>query len=175
MALPSGASRALNAEHASRGAGNSRTKLVMLGTGKVKTHEMTAGVVYRDDRVTVDAFRVPHGKWEHAFGFRFRTPDRVIVISGDTAFSPTIAKQCNGCVILVHEGGFSDNSAYFRESHTSAKSSREWRRQQSPNCWFCITNEMQTETGCESSGLDFRDLWSSPTISKCLSRNWRAV
>ena len=87
----------------------------------VKTHEITAGVVYRDDRVTVDAFRVPHGKWEHAFGFRFRTPDKVIVISGDTAFSPTIAQQCNGCDILVHEGGISDNSAYFRESHTSAE------------------------------------------------------
>ena len=87
----------------------------------VKTHEITAGVVYRDDRVTVDAFRVPHGKWEHAFGFRFRTPDKVIVISGDTAFSPTIAEQCNGCDILVHEGGISDNSPYFRESHTSAE------------------------------------------------------
>jgi ribonuclease Z len=77
--------------------------------------------VYRDDRVTVDAFRVPHGKWEHAFGFRFRTPDKVIVISGDTAFTPAIAEQCNGCDILLHEGGFSDNSAYFRESHTSAE------------------------------------------------------
>lgn len=88
----------------------------------VKTHEITAGVVYRDDRVTVDAFRVPHGKWEHAFGFRFRTPDKIIVISGDTAFSPTIAEQCNGCDILVHEGGITgDNSAYFRASHTSAE------------------------------------------------------
>ena len=78
--------------------------------------------IYRDDRVTVDAFRVPHGKWEHAFGFRFRTPDKIIVISGDTAFSPTIAEHCNGCDILVHEGGITgDNSAYFRASHTSAE------------------------------------------------------
>jgi len=88
----------------------------------VKTHEIVGGVVYRDDRVTVDAFRVPHGKWEHAFGFRFRTPDKIIVISGDTAFSPTIAEHCNGCDILVHEGGITgDNSAYFRASHTSAE------------------------------------------------------
>ena len=67
------------------------------------------------------AFRVPHGNWEHAYGFRFNTPDKTIVISGDTAYTPEIARQCNGCDLLVHEGGFTDTSAYFRASHTNAE------------------------------------------------------
>lgn len=67
------------------------------------------------------AFRVPHGNWEHAYGFRFRTPDKTIVISGDTAYTPEISRQCNGCDLLVHEGGFNDDSAYFRASHTNAE------------------------------------------------------
>jgi|SRR5687768_2730126 ribonuclease BN (tRNA processing enzyme) len=93
------------------------------GTGPVvNSHEIRPGVVYRDDRVTVNAFRVPHGNWEHAYGFRFRTPDKTIVISGDTAYSPVFAEQCAGCDILVHEGGFaSDNSSYFKASHISAE------------------------------------------------------
>ena len=93
------------------------------GTGPVvNSHEITPGIVYKDDRITVNAFSVPHGNWEHAFGFRLRTPDKTIVISGDTAFSPVIAEQCAGCDILVHEGGLAnDNSPYFKASHTSAE------------------------------------------------------
>lgn len=87
----------------------------------VNTHEFSAGEIYRDERVTVVAFRVPHGNWEHAYGFRFNTPDKTIVISGDTAYTPEIARQCNGCDLLVHEGGFTDTSAYFRASHTNAE------------------------------------------------------
>jgi ribonuclease Z len=64
---------------------------------------------------------VPHGNWEHSYGFRFRTPDKTIVISGDTAYTPEIRRQCSGCDLLVHEGGFNDDtSAYFKASHTNA-------------------------------------------------------
>jgi ribonuclease Z len=87
----------------------------------VNSHEVAAGEIYHDERVTVTAFRVPHGNWEHAYGFRFRTPDKTIVISGDTAYTPEIGRQCNGCDVLVHEGGFNDDSAYFRASHTNAE------------------------------------------------------
>jgi ribonuclease Z len=71
----------------------------------VNTHEIAEGVVYKDERVTVSAFLVPHPPWEQAFGYRFETPDKTIVISGDTAYSPVIAEQCNGCDMLIHEGG----------------------------------------------------------------------
>jgi len=66
-------------------------------------HDTRAGVVYRDSLVTVTAFEVPHGKWPHAFGYRFQTSDRTIVVSGDTRASDAVARACNGCDVLVHE------------------------------------------------------------------------
>jgi ribonuclease BN (tRNA processing enzyme) len=70
---------------------------------KVIAHEIKPGVVYKDENVTVKAFLVPHGSWPQAFGYRLETPDRVIVISGDTGPSQAIADNCNGCDVLIHE------------------------------------------------------------------------
>ena len=70
---------------------------------RVNVHEITAGVVYRDANVTVKAFAVPHGTWKHAFGYRFETADRTIVISGDTTFTPEMVEQARGADVLVHE------------------------------------------------------------------------
>jgi len=66
-------------------------------------HDVPAGVVYRDSLVTVTAFEVPHGTWPHAYGYRFDTPDRSVVISGDTRASDAVARACDGCDVLVHE------------------------------------------------------------------------
>ncbi len=70
---------------------------------QVRAHEIKPGVVYKDQNVTVTAFRVPHGSWDYAYGYRFDTADRSIVISGDTAPSDAVVKACNGCDLLVHE------------------------------------------------------------------------
>jgi len=91
-----------------------------------KGHDVTPGVVYRDSLVTVTAFEVPHGKWPHAYGYRFQTPDRTIVISGDTSPSDAVARACNGCDVLVHEIISSESlksrtpewQAYHRAYHT---------------------------------------------------------
>ena len=73
-------------------------------TGYVtNAHDVLPGVVYRDALVKVTAFAVPHGKWPHAYGYRFDTPDRSIVLSGDTSPSDAVAKACNGCSVLIHE------------------------------------------------------------------------
>jgi ribonuclease BN (tRNA processing enzyme) len=69
---------------------------------KVNTHEITPGIVYKDDNVTVKAFHVAHGDVE-AFGFRFETPDRTIVISGDTTPTQSVIDNCQGCDVLIHE------------------------------------------------------------------------
>ena len=53
--------------------------------------------------MTVKAFAVPHANWRYAFGYRFETPDRVIVISGDTRPSEVVVEHCAGCDVLVHE------------------------------------------------------------------------
>lgn len=66
-------------------------------------HEIKPGRVYEDAKVKVDAIAVPHGTWPAAFGYRFETPDRVIVISGDTKPTAALAEACNGCDVLIHE------------------------------------------------------------------------
>ena len=77
------------------------------------------GVVYRDDLVTVRAFAVPHGDWRYAFGYRFETPDRVVVVSGDTRASNAAADACSGCDVLVHE---------VYDAERFATRSPEWQR-----------------------------------------------
>lgn len=68
----------------------------------VNAHEIVPGVVYKDARVTVTAFPVKHGDLE-AYGYRFDTPDRSVVVSGDTSPTESVVEQCNGCDVLIHE------------------------------------------------------------------------
>jgi ribonuclease Z len=70
---------------------------------RINTHEIKPGIVYKDANVTVRAFAVAHGTWDYAFGYRFDTADRSIVISGDTAPTTQIVRACHGCDLLLHE------------------------------------------------------------------------
>ena len=70
---------------------------------QVMTRTVDPGVVFQNADVKVTAFLVPHGSWKAAYGYRFETSDRVIVISGDTGPASIIGEQCNGCDVLVHE------------------------------------------------------------------------
>ena len=70
---------------------------------KVDVHEIAPGIIYRDSNITVKAFRVKHGSWPEAFGFRFETPDKVIVVSGDCTYSEELVANAKDCDILVHE------------------------------------------------------------------------
>ena len=79
---------------------------------KINTHEVRPGIVYKDANVTVHAFAVAHGTWDFAYGYRFDTADRSIVISGDTAPTQAIVRACNGCDYLVHEVY---STAWFQE------------------------------------------------------------
>ena len=97
---------------------------------KVNVHVVSPGIIYQDQNVKVTAFHVKHGEWgPDAFGYRFETPDRIIVISGDTSPSQTTIDACNGCDILVHEvytqKGFEAGSLswqrYRVQYHTSSK------------------------------------------------------
>jgi ribonuclease BN (tRNA processing enzyme) len=66
-------------------------------------HEIAPGVVYQDSNVRVTAFLVEHGSWPEAYGYRFDTADRSIVVSGDTRPSEAVVAACHGCDVLVHE------------------------------------------------------------------------
>jgi ribonuclease BN (tRNA processing enzyme) len=90
--------------------------------------EVAPGEVFKDARVTVKAFQVPHSEWPNAYGYRIDTPDRSIVISGDTRESEAVANACNGCDVLIHEvysdSGFKTVPAgrqpYHAAAHTPA-------------------------------------------------------
>jgi ribonuclease BN (tRNA processing enzyme) len=73
------------------------------GGYRVDVHEIGPGVVYDKDGVRVTAFRVAHGEWRNAFGYRFDTPDRSIVISGDTSPSEELVRMATGVDVLIHE------------------------------------------------------------------------
>ena len=89
------------------------------------TREIEAGTIYDDGTVRVDAIPVDHTTWPIAFGYRFVTPDRTIVISGDARPSPSLAEACNGCDVLAHEVYSRDffdrhqNQTYHAAAHTS--------------------------------------------------------
>ncbi|HSE37945.1 MAG TPA: MBL fold metallo-hydrolase [Blastocatellia bacterium] len=96
---------------------------------RVIAHEIKPGVVYKDQNVTVKAFLVDHGSWREAYGFRFETADRTIVISGDCRPSPAVIQNCNGCDVLIHEvysqAGFATRppewQKYHSRYHTSSR------------------------------------------------------
>jgi len=60
-------------------------------------------VVLEEDGVKITAFRVNHGPVEPSVGYRFDYKGRSVVISGDTAPSPVVARFAKGADLLVHE------------------------------------------------------------------------
>ena len=94
----------------------------------VEARDVEPGVVYEDALVRVTAFDVPHGSWTAAYGYRFDTPDRSVVVSGDTGPGAEIVRLCDGCDVLVHEVYASAGlrvresawQAYHTAFHTSA-------------------------------------------------------
>lgn len=100
---------------------------------RVRAREVKPGVIYDSAGVRVTAIPVPHGSWRYAYAYRFDTPSRSVVISGDTRESETLARAAAGVDVLVHEvvvlsalnqpsGGFGGNIVrYMSSSHTPDK------------------------------------------------------
>lgn len=90
---------------------------------KVNVHEIKPGIVYVDSNVTVEAFPVKHGSWHHAFGYKFRTPDKNVVISGDTSPCESLIEAAEDCDILIHEvycrSRFEKRSPEWKQYHAS--------------------------------------------------------
>ncbi len=94
---------------------------------KVNVHEISPGVVYKDRNVTVEAFSVKHGTLQ-SFGFKFITPDKTIVISGDTAPFKGLVEKYKNCDVLIHEVYLSERfkklspvgQKYHSSVHTSS-------------------------------------------------------
>jgi ribonuclease Z len=61
------------------------------------------GVVYDSNGIKITAFAVDHGPIKPAFGFRLDWEGRSVTISGDTAFTPTLAAAAKGSDLFVSE------------------------------------------------------------------------
>ncbi|MFC2107400.1 MBL fold metallo-hydrolase [Bacteroidota bacterium] len=95
---------------------------------RVNSHEFTEeGIIYQDSNVKIEAFPVEHGEWPNAWGFRFTTPDKVIVISGDTKPTEKVLEYAKDADILIHEVYYKKGydtkpqlwKDYHAEHHTS--------------------------------------------------------
>jgi len=90
---------------------------------RVNVHEIDGGVVYEDENVKVEALRVRHGTWTNAFAYRLTTPDRLIVISGDTGPDEALEEFVKDADILVHEvysvEGFQRRDPFWQKYHST--------------------------------------------------------
>ncbi|MDO4325206.1 MAG: MBL fold metallo-hydrolase [bacterium] len=106
---------------------------------QVQAVEIEPGIVYQDDRVTVEAFPVSHGTLE-SYAYKFTTADKVIVISGDTAPLEIVAEKAKDCDILLHEVEYTAGIAarepkwqrYHREVHTLSTDLAEVAKKAAP-------------------------------------------
>lgn len=70
----------------------------------VTVHEFeTGGLVMQNRDVKVTSGRVPHPPITQSYAYRFDAKDRSVVISGDTAYAPELARFAKGADVLVHE------------------------------------------------------------------------
>jgi len=77
-------------------------------------HDVNPGLVYQDANVRVTAVEnthfnfpegsPPYGKYK-SYSYRFETPDRIVVFTGDTGPSDTVTELARGADVLVTEGG----------------------------------------------------------------------
>ena len=79
---------------------------------------------FEKDGLIIEAFDVNHGHVKPAYGYKITTPDKVIVISGDTAYSEILAQKAVGADILFHEvvseAGLGGRSIFWQNYHNSA-------------------------------------------------------
>lgn len=101
------------------------------GGYRVTVHQIKSGLIYEHAGVRVTAIPVLHGSWKEAYAYRIDTPDRSIVISGDTRSSEALVRAARDVDVLVHEvysplhlvseqrPGGKYWPRYMREFHTS--------------------------------------------------------
>lgn len=138
-------------------------------------HEIAAGKVYADANVSVTAFTVNHHELDHCFGFRFDTPDRSIVISGDTTPVGELVDAARGCDVLIHEAysvasydRVSRDWQNFRRSHhTSSQELAAIANEAKPGLlvlYHCSNAGDRTENGAEVLD-EVRALYSGNVVS----------
>ncbi|MHA1962644.1 MAG: MBL fold metallo-hydrolase [Candidatus Thorarchaeota archaeon] len=140
----------------------------------VKCHEFkdsTQGIVYQDDNVSVEAFPVIHGPWS-AYGFKFVTEDKTVVVSGDTAPTPTVIEKARGCDVLIHEvysaAELRKRSpewiAYFTSMHTSTRELAEIATQARPK-QLVLYHQIQGSKSDQELLSEIQEIYDGKVIS----------
>lgn len=127
---------------------------------KVQVQEIEPGLIYEDDLIEVHAFAVQHGSWP-AYGYRFVTPTRTIVLSGDTSPFEGLVEHYMGCDTLIHEvypvAGFAqippEWQRYHAAFHTSTHQLAQIAQQVRPDhlilyhqlFWGCSEDDLVAE------------------------------
>lgn len=139
---------------------------------RIVATDIYPGLVYEDRNVRVFAFPVRHGRWKHAYGYRFETDDRVVVVSGDTAPTESIVENCRGCDVLVHEvySGLGAQSlapsrrVYHRASHTSGYELAEIANRARPGL-LVLYHQLLWGVGESSLLAEIASIYSGPVVS----------
>lgn len=127
---------------------------------RVLVEEIHAGIIYQDSLISVEALNANHGAWQ-AFSYKFITPDRTIIISGDTAPYPGCVEAYRGCDVLIHEVYSAQRlvtrptewQRYHRQVHTSTIELAEIAAQSNPGLlilyhqlfWGCSEEDLLNE------------------------------
>jgi ribonuclease Z len=70
----------------------------------VNATDISQGVIYQKDGITITAFIVDHADFiDSALGFRLDYKDRSVVLSGDTRYSENLVQHAKGADVLIHE------------------------------------------------------------------------
>lgn len=89
-------------------------------------YDVSDGCVYEDENVKVEAFEVSHGTLE-CYGYKLITPDKTIVISGDTCPLDKMSQIAKNADILIHEvfyaEGLKQRTAKWQKYHASVHTS----------------------------------------------------
>ena len=78
-------------------------------------HDVGTGLAYQDANLKVQAIENTHfafhkpGSDSKSYSYRFQTPDRVIVFTGDTGPSEALTEFANGADLLVAEANSVDD------------------------------------------------------------------
>ena len=88
----------------------------------IHVHEQeSAGPVFRDATVTVSCTAVDHYTVRPALAYRFDTPTRSIVISGDTTCSDALVDLARDADLLIHEAMYADGIDQLASGNTSLR------------------------------------------------------
>jgi ribonuclease BN (tRNA processing enzyme) len=141
---------------------------------RVTVREIAPGVVYDSGGVRVTAFLVNHGEWREAYGYRFDTPGRSIVLSGDTRPSEELVRMAKGVDILIHEVQPSDSTRaprnrtptdwarYVAQYHTTALQLGVLAAQAGPK--LLVVYHYGRQVGADQLLADIRRAFSGPVV-----------